>query len=58
MLEIEKIKDYLKEVLSEKRYTHSLGVAEEAVKLAKHYYVDYDKQITNLDNIYDCFVIE
>ena len=53
MLEIEKIKDYLKEVLSEKRYTHSLGVAEEAVKLAKHYYVDYDKAyIAGL--VHDC----
>ncbi len=43
MIEIEKIKEYLKDTLSEKRYIHSLGVAEEAVSLARHYGADEDK---------------
>lgn len=43
MLEIEKINAYLEERLSEKRYTHSLGVAQEAVKLAKRYGADAEK---------------
>lgn len=37
------IKKYLTDNLSEKRYTHSLGVAEEAVKLAERYGADKDK---------------
>lgn len=43
MTDIEEIKNYLKNKLSEKRYKHSLGVADEAVKLAAHYYADKDK---------------
>ena len=43
MIDIDKIKKYLKEALSEKRYIHSLGVAEEAVSLARHYGADEDK---------------
>ena len=38
--EIDDIKEYLKENLSEKRYNHSLGVADEAVKLAERYGAD------------------
>ena len=36
-MEIEKIKANLKQCLSEKRYRHSIGVAEEAVRLAKRW---------------------
>lgn len=44
MSDTEKMKTYLKENLSEKRYKHSIGVAEEAEKLALHYhYFDTDK---------------
>ncbi len=43
MIDIDKIKEYLKKTLSEKRYIHSLGVAEEAVSLAKHYGADENK---------------
>ena len=42
-IDVEYIKARIKEALSEKRYNHSLGVAEEAVKLAKHYNADADK---------------
>lgn len=37
MMEIDAIKEYLKKNLSEKRYKHSLGVADEAVSLAERY---------------------
>lgn len=40
---IEKIKKDLKEMLSEKRYNHSIGVMEKAIELAKIYGVDEDK---------------
>ena len=40
---IEKIKIDLKEMLSEKRYNHSIGVMNKAVELAKKYGVDEDK---------------
>lgn len=43
MIEIKKINEYLKEKISEKRYVHSLGVAKEAVQLAKQYNADADK---------------
>lgn len=43
MYDIEKIKEYLKNNLSEKRYNHSLLVAEEARLLAKNYNYDEDK---------------
>ena len=39
----ERIKDRLKQMLSEKRYEHSLSVANEAVKLAKVYAADTSK---------------
>lgn len=39
-MEIDDIKKYLEETLSKKRFNHSLGVAEEAVKLAEHYGAD------------------
>lgn len=42
-LDIESVKARLKENLSEKRYVHSLGVADEAVKLAERYGADTDK---------------
>ena len=40
---IEKIKKDLKEMLSEKRYNHSIGVMEKAIELAKIYGVDEEK---------------
>ena len=40
MLEIDGIKSELKKILSERRYVHSLGVAEEAEKLARRYGAD------------------
>ncbi len=43
MIDIEKIKEYLRLHLSEFRYTHSLLVADEAKKLAIHYKIDSDK---------------
>ena len=53
MKDIETIKEYLKENLSEKRYTHSLGVADEAVRLAKRYSIDIHKAyIAGL--VHDC----
>ncbi len=53
MKEIEKIKEYLKENLSDKRYNHSLGVAEEAMRLAKRYGADIQKAyIAGL--VHDC----
>lgn len=53
MLDIDKIKEKLEEVLSEKRYTHSLGVADEAVRLSKKYFIDSDKAyIAGL--VHDC----
>lgn len=41
--EIESIKKDLKESLSEFRYEHSIKVANEAKKLAKHYHYDEEK---------------
>lgn len=43
MLEIEKIDKTLAQMLSERRYHHSLGVAETAIKLAKHYGANEEK---------------
>lgn len=43
MLSIDEIKNQLKEILSEKRYKHSLGVADEAEKLARRYGADVHK---------------
>lgn len=43
MLDLEKINAGLLQTLSERRYHHSLGVAEMAVKLAKHYGADEEK---------------
>ena len=43
MYDINKIKEYLKENLSEYRYNHSLLVAEEAKLLAKNYNYDEEK---------------
>ena len=40
---IEKIKVDLKEILSEHRYNHSIGVMNKAIELAKIYNVDVDK---------------
>lgn len=37
MMDIDSIKEYLKDNLSEKRYRHTLGVADEAVLLADRY---------------------
>ena len=39
---IEKIKKDLKENLSEKRYTHSIGVMNMAVELAQYYNADVE----------------
>ena len=43
MLAFDKINGTLAQTLSERRYHHSLGVAEMAVKLAKHYGADEEK---------------
>lgn len=43
MYDIKNIKEFLKKRLSEKRYTHSLNVADECRKLARHYGVDEEK---------------
>lgn len=43
MYNIDKIKDYLKQNLSEFRYNHSLMVADEAKKLATYYNVNPEK---------------
>jgi len=43
MLSIAEMKERLGERLSEKRYLHSLGVAEEAERLAKRYGADTEK---------------
>ena len=43
MYNIEKIKKDLKEILSEKRYSHSLRVSEIALDLAKKYNEDTNK---------------
>ncbi len=43
MLEIEKIDKTLVQLLSERRYHHSLGVAETALKLAKRYGANEEK---------------
>ena len=42
---IDNYKDKLKSTLSEKRYKHSLGVCDEAVKLAEKYGADTEKSI-------------
>lgn len=43
MLALEKMNVMLSQILSERRYYHSLGVAETAVKLAEHYGADREK---------------
>ncbi len=43
MEEIEKIKEDLKQILSEKRYIHSIGAMEKAIELAKVYGEDEEK---------------
>ena len=43
MEEIEKIKEDLKHILSEKRYIHSIGAMEKAIELAKVYGEDEEK---------------
>lgn len=43
MVEIEKIKEDLKQILSEKRYIHSIGAMEKAIELAKVYEEDEEK---------------
>ena len=53
MTEIDKIKQDLESMLSEKRFKHSTAVANQAVKLAKIYGVDSEKAfITGL--VHDC----
>lgn len=43
MENIEKIKEDLKQILSEKRYIHSIGAMEKAIELAKTYEEDEEK---------------
>ena len=43
MENIEKIKEDLKQILSEKRYIHSIGAMEKAIELAKKYGEDEEK---------------
>lgn len=53
LMTIEQIQDKLKETLSPKRFRHSLGVMETAVKLAEQYGVDVKKaQLAGL--LHDC----
>lgn len=53
MSSIDEIKTYLKSVLSEERYFHTLGVMIEAVELAQRYGVDVKKaEIAGL--LHDC----
>ena len=63
-MDIKTIKEELKKTLSQKRYNHSILVAEEAKKLAKHYHIneekayitglihDIAKELTEDENIY------
>ena len=50
---IDNYKDKLKSTLSEKRYKHSLGVCDEAVKLAEKYGADTKKAYT-AGILHDC----
>lgn len=50
---VENLNDRLKEMLSEKRYLHSLGVQETAVKLARKYGAD-DKKASIAGLVHDC----
>lgn len=43
MENIEKIKEDLKQILSEKRYIHSIDAMEKAIELAKTYGEDEEK---------------
>ena len=53
MMSIEKIKEILEDTLSEARYKHSLGVADEAKKLAGVYHVD-EEQAYIAGLVHDC----
>ena len=53
MMDLEKIKIHLKRILSQKRFEHSLGVADEAVRLAKHYGAD-PQQAYVAGLVHDC----
>lgn len=44
-MNLDQIKEKLKELLTEKRYVHSLNVAESAKKLAEIYGTDEEKGI-------------
>ena len=46
---IEEIKKDLKTLLSEYRYNHSLRVAEVAKDLAKHYKINEEDTVVNID---------
>ena len=50
---IDNYKNKLKSMLSEKRYKHSLGVCDEAVKLAEKYGADTEKAYT-AGILHDC----
>lgn len=52
-MQLEQILEKLSSALTEKRYIHSLSVAEIAVKMAKHYGVD-DKKIYVAGLLHDC----
>ena len=53
-MDYEEIKADVEKVLSEKRFTHSVGVAKKAVELAKKYSDDKVKNMINgvLDKVY------
>ncbi|QEK12040.1 HD domain-containing protein [Crassaminicella thermophila] len=53
MLDIEKIKEVLQKRLTKKRYLHSLGVQQVAIKLAKVYNV-CDKKASIAGLVHDC----
>ena len=42
MVKLQEIEEFLKSHLSKKRYIHSLGTREEAVRLAQHYNADFE----------------
>ena len=50
-LDIEKIKQDVKNILSEKRYRHSVGTMKRAEKMAKIYNVDVEKYNIEIDEI-------
>ena len=51
MEKIDIIKEELKQILSEKRYIHSIGVMEMAMELAQIYNIDIEKFLDIINNV-------